>query len=125
MMEVLLVALGGAIGSVLRYLVGVWSVRLAGAGFPWGTLTVNLVGSFIIGVVIEMIVRKFDGSPALRLLLMTGVLGGFTTFSSFALDTVMLMERGQLMTAIVYVLVSVIVSLCAVFAGLSLIRALA
>jgi len=125
MMEVLLVAVGGAIGSVLRYYVGVWSVRLAGAGFPWGTLTVNLVGSFLIGIVVELIVRKFDGSPALRLFLMTGIIGGFTTFSTFALDTVVLMEKGQLGTAIVYVLVSVIVSLCAVFAGLSLIRSLA
>lgn len=125
MMEVLLVAVGGAIGSVLRYYVGVWSVRLAGAGFPWGTLTVNLVGSFLIGIVVELIVRKFDGSPALRLFLMTGIIGGFTTFSTFALDTVALMEKGQLATAIVYVLVSVIVSLCAVFAGLSLIRAVA
>lgn len=125
MMEVLLVAVGGAIGSVLRYYVGVWSVRLAGAGFPWGTLTVNLVGSFLIGIVVELIVRKFDGSPALRLFLMTGIIGGFTTFSTFALDTVVLMEKGQLGTAIVYVLVSVVVSLCAVFAGLSLIRSLA
>jgi len=125
MREILLVAVGGAFGSVLRYYVGVWGVRIAGTGFPWGTLTVNLVGSFVIGVVVEMIVRKFDGSPALRLLLMTGVLGGFTTFSSFALDTVSLFERGALGLAITYVAISLVASLAAVFAGLSLVRALA
>jgi CrcB protein len=125
MREILLVAVGGAFGSVLRYYVGVWSVRIAGTGFPWGTLTVNLVGSFLIGIVVELIVRKFGGSPALRLFLMTGIIGGFTTFSTFALDTVALMERGQLAVAMIYVLTSVLVSLGAVFAGLSLIRALA
>jgi CrcB protein len=124
MLQILLVAFGGAIGSVLRYYVGIWGLRLAGPAFPWGTLTVNVVGSFVIGVFAEVIAGKFGGSVELRLLLMTGLLGGFTTFSAFSLDTIMLMESGAVGTALLYVLVSVGVSLCAVFAGLSVARAL-
>jgi CrcB protein len=125
MLQVLLVAFGGAIGSVLRYYVGLWSLRLAGPAFPWGTLTVNVVGSFIIGVFAEVIARKFGGSTDLRLLLMTGLLGGFTTFSAFSLDTIGLIERGEALTAAVYVVVSVGLSLATVFAGLALVRSLA
>lgn len=124
MIQVLLVAFGGAIGSVLRYYVGVWSIRLAGPAFPWGTLTVNVVGSFIIGVLAELIARKFGGSTELRLLLMTGLVGGFTTFSAFSLDTIGLLERGEAFMAIVYVAASVGLSLATVFAGLTLVRAL-
>lgn len=125
MFQVLLVACGGAIGSVLRYYVGLWGVRLAGPAFPWGTLTVNVVGSFIIGVFAEVIARKFGGSNDLRLLLMTGLVGGFTTFSAFSLDTIALIERGNVGLALLYVFVSVGVSLATVFAGLSVARALA
>jgi CrcB protein len=124
MVQVLLVALGGAIGSVFRYYVGVWSVRLVGPAFPWGTLTVNVVGSFVIGVFAELIARKFGASTDLRLLLMTGLVGGFTTFSAFSLDTIGLLERGEAMTAIVYVVASVALSLVTVFAGLTVVRAL-
>lgn len=124
MVQIILVALGGAVGSVLRYLVGLWSVRLAGPAFPWGTLTVNLVGSFAIGLVSEVILRRFGGSPDMRLLLVTGVIGGFTTFSAFSLDAVALFERGELLSSAVYVLVSVGFSIAAVFAGLALGRAL-
>ncbi|PZM13191.1 fluoride efflux transporter CrcB [Rhizobium tubonense] len=124
MIQVLLVAFGGAIGSVFRYYVGVWSIRLAGPAFPWGTLTVNVVGSFIIGVLAELIARKFGGSTELRLLLMTGLVGGFTTFSAFSLDTIGLLERGEAFMAIVYVAASVGLSLATVFAGLTLVRAL-
>ncbi len=76
MIQALLVAVGGAIGSVLRYYVGQWALRLDGPAFPWGTLTVNVVGCFVIGVFAEMIVRRFDASPEMRLLLITGFLGG-------------------------------------------------
>ena len=124
MFQVLLVAFGGAIGSVLRYYVGIWGLRLGGPAFPWGTLTVNIVGSFVIGVFAEVITRKFGGSADLRLLLMTGLVGGFTTFSAFSLDTIALMERGNVGVALLYIFVSVAVSLVAVFAGLSLVRAL-
>lgn len=124
MLQVLLVAVGGAIGSVLRYLVGVAAVRLMGPNFPWGTLTVNVVGCFVIGVFAELISRRFGGSVELRLLLITGLLGGFTTFSAFTLDTIMLFERGATVSGAVYLVASVGVSMAAVMAGLALMRAL-
>ena len=124
MINIVLVAAGGAIGSVFRYLVGVWSVRLAGVNFPWGTLTVNVVGSFLIGLLVELVARRLNASMELRLFLGTGVLGGFTTFSSFSLDAVSLFERGALGLSAVYVLASLSVSIAAVFAGLALGRSL-
>lgn len=102
MINIILVAAGGAIGSVFRYLVGVWSVRLAGVNFPWGTLTVNVVGSFLIGLLVELVARRLNASMEMRLFLVTGVLGGFTTFSSFSLDAVSLFERGALGLSAVY-----------------------
>jgi CrcB protein len=125
MTQALLVAGGGAVGSLLRYYVGIWWLRAAGPNFPWGTLTVNVVGGFLIGLLAELIARKLGGSTELRLLLITGFLGGFTTFSAFSLDTILLLERGSIATAILYVVISVAFSLAAVFAGLLLVRALA
>ncbi|EPE98061.1 fluoride efflux transporter CrcB [Rhizobium grahamii] len=124
MVQALLVAGGGAIGSLLRYYVGQWALRLAGPAFPWGTLTVNVVGCFVIGVFAEMIVRRFDASPELRLLLITGFLGGFTTFSAFSLDAISLFERGAAVSGAVYILASVGLSMAAVIAGLALMRAI-
>ncbi|MGO4436447.1 fluoride efflux transporter CrcB [Rhizobium sp. RAF56] len=125
MTQALLVAVGGAFGSLLRYGVGLWSLRVAGPGFPWGTLTVNLVGCFLIGVLAELISRKFGGSVELRLLLITGVLGGFTTFSAFSLDALVLFERGETVAALLYIASSVVVSLAAVFGGATLVRTFA
>jgi CrcB protein len=125
MIQVLLVAAGGAIGSVLRYLVGQWALRLMGPAFPWGTLTVNVVGCFVVGVFAEMILRKFGASVELRLLLITGFLGGFTTFSSFSLDAISLFERGEAMAGSLYIVASVGLSMGAVIAGLTIVRALA
>ncbi|MBO0125321.1 fluoride efflux transporter CrcB [Agrobacterium sp. OT33] len=124
MLNIALVAAGGAIGSVFRYLVGVWSVRLAGLNFPWGTLAVNVAGSFLIGLLVELVARRLNASMEMRLFLVTGVLGGFTTFSSFSLDAVSLFERGALGLSAVYVLASLVVSIAAVFAGLALGRSL-
>ncbi len=124
MTNILLAAFGGAIGSVLRYLVGVFSVRWFGSGFPWGTLAVNVVGSFIIGLMVEMIARRFNASMELRVFIVTGILGGFTTWSSFSLDTMMLFERGAIAAAAAYVIGSLVVSFAAVFAGLALGRAM-
>ncbi|WP_160004010.1 fluoride efflux transporter CrcB [Rhizobium sp. 18055] len=123
MTQVLLVAFGGAIGSVLRYFVGQWALRVMGPGFPWGTLTVNVVGCFVIGVFAEMIARRFGASADLRLLLITGFLGGFTTFSAFSLDAISLFERGDLASGAVYMIASVGLSMLAVFAGLAITRA--
>jgi len=124
MINMLLVAIGGAIGSVFRYLVGVWALRQFGPAFPWGTLTVNVVGSFAIGFLAELIVRRFDASPEMRLLLITGILGGFTTFSAFSLDVISLFERGAGGAGVTYLVASVAISLGAVSAGLALGRAM-
>ena len=124
MNHLLLVAIGGAIGSVCRYLVGLWALRQFGPNFPWGTLTVNVTGSFAIGLLAELIIRRFDASPEMRLLLITGVLGGFTTFSAFSLDVLSLLERGDTITGVTYVVASVAISLGAVFGGLALGRAM-
>lgn len=122
MTHILLVAAGGALGSVLRYLVGLWTLRSFGPSFPWGTLTVNITGSFLIGVFAEMIARKFGASAEIRVFLITGILGGYTTFSAFSLDAITLFERGEPVTALIYVASSVLLSAVAVFAGLALMR---
>ncbi|GGD38994.1 fluoride efflux transporter CrcB [Aureimonas glaciei] len=123
--QILLVAAGGAAGSALRHLVVVGCTRLLGLGFPWGTMAVNIAGSFAMGVLIELLARRFDMSMELRLLLATGFLGGFTTFSSFSLDAVGLFERGSSVLALAYVVGSVLAGIAALVAGLSLVRALA
>ena len=125
MIQALLVAFGGAIGSVLRYYVGQWTLRLMGPAFPWGTLAVNVVGWFVIGVFAELIARKFNASTELRLLLITGFLGGFTTFSAFSLDAISLFERGEAVAGGIYIAASVGLSMAAVIAGLAVMRALA
>ena len=124
MTHILLVAVGGALGSVLRYLVGLWTLRGFGPSFPWGTLTVNVTGSFLIGVLAEAIARKFGASAEMRVFLITGILGGYTTFSAFSLDAITLLERGEPVTAAIYVGSSVLLSAIAVFAGLALMRAM-
>ncbi len=124
MTHLLLVGAGGAIGSMLRYLVGLWAVHRFGSGFPWGTLGVNITGSFLIGVLAEVIMRKFGASPDMRVFLITGILGGYTTFSAFSLDAITLVERGDIMLSAVYVIASVALSILAVFSGLALVRAI-
>ena len=115
------VALGGAIGASARYMTGLMMARLLGKGFPWGTLTVNIVGSFLMGVLVVVLAQTGNRFAPL---LMTGVLGGFTTFSAFSLDAVTLYERGQVALAGGYVAASVAVSIAALFAGLLLARSL-
>ncbi len=115
------VALGGAIGASGRYLTNVGAGRLFGTGFPYGTMIVNIVGSFAMGCLFLLLAQK-GGTAKLGPFLMTGVLGGFTTFSAFSLDAVTLYERGAVMTATGYVLGSVVLSIFALFAGMSLMR---
>ncbi len=124
MLNILLVAVGGAAGSVCRYLTGLAMTRWLGTGFPWGTITVNIVGSFVIGLLTELIARKVSMPMETRLLLVVGFLGGFTTFSSFSLDTMALFERGESLSAFAYVAASVLLSLGAAFGGLALGRSL-
>jgi fluoride exporter len=124
MMQLLLVAAGGAIGATLRHLKNVAAFRIAGPAFPWGTVAVNLVGCFAIGVFIEFLARRLGGSMDLRLFVATGILGGFTTFSAFSLDFAVLVERGAMAVAFGYAALSVVGSLAALFAGLALARLL-
>ena len=123
-MNFLLVLIGGAVGSVARYGVGRLTLGAFGPNYPWGTLAVNLIGGFLMGVLVGTLARA-GGSENTRLLLGVGVLGGFTTFSAFSLDAVSMIEGGQWGAAIVYALASVIGSVVALFAGLYLIRAVA
>ncbi|WP_106745975.1 fluoride efflux transporter CrcB [Yoonia maritima] len=120
MTPVISVALGGAIGAVGRYGVNIAATRLAGIGFPWGTVTVNVLGSFFMGVMVVVLAHK--GGMRFAPLLMTGMLGGFTTFSAFSLDAVTLVERGQVVHAAAYVIGTVLVGLIAIMAGMALTR---
>jgi len=124
MYHLVLVAIGGAIGSSLRHLVNLASLRLVGTSFPWGTMVINIVGSFAMGVFVELLARRFNASNELRLFVATGILGGFTTFSAFSLDFAVLWERGEAGPALFYAVGSVIISLLALFAGLWLVRSL-
>jgi CrcB protein len=124
MPAILWVALGGAIGSALRYLVNVSSTRLMGIDFPRGTLTVNVVGSFAMGVLVGLMALRWSAGSEMRAFLATGVLGGFTTFSSYSLDVATLWERKEHLHALAYAAGSVGLSLAAIFAGLALMRAL-
>lgn len=117
------VALGGAIGSVARYLVGIGSGKLFGFAFPWGTLIINIVGSFLMGAFVESFALRWDLPQVARVFLTVGICGGFTTFSTFSLDSYLLMDRGQLWPAFAYMAGSVILSIAGLFAGLQLIRA--
>jgi CrcB protein len=122
MVNFLLVALGGALGASLRHVVNIAVLKALGPGFPWATLTVNLVGSFAMGVFIEVLTRRYGSSNELRLFVATGVLGGFTTFSAFSLDFAALWQRGEVITAFGYVLTSVVGALLALFLGLWVVR---
>lgn len=119
----LLVALGGALGASARYGAGLWVGRVVGHGFPYGTLLVNIAGSLVMGLLIGFLARNTPGwQNEARLFGAVGVLGGFTTFSAFSLDAVTLIERGDWSGFSVYVLVSVMASLLALFVGLYLMR---
>ena len=120
---ILAVAIGGAIGSVARYLVGVGSGKLFGFAFPWGTLIINIAGSFLIGVFAESFALKWNLPQAAQVFLTVGICGGFTTFSTFSLDAYVLMQRGEWWPAAAYMIGSVVLSIGALFAGLHLIRA--
>ncbi len=123
-MNYLIVAIGGGLGSALRYGVNVWAPQLFGPGYPWNTLIVNVVGGFIMGALTGLATLKLNFSPEMRLFLTTGMVGGFTTFSAFALDFVVLAERREFVLAGGYVLASVALSIGACFAGLAVARSI-
>lgn len=126
MQSLLLVMLGGAVGSGARYLTGIAALRMMGPGFPWGTLAVNGAGSFAMGLFAGFLaVRGSGGLQWLHPLVAVGVLGGFTTFSAFSLDAVYLWERGESGLALAYVAASLALSVGALIGGLAIARALA
>ncbi|MCP5246441.1 MAG: fluoride efflux transporter CrcB [Burkholderiales bacterium] len=116
------IGIGGALGAISRYGVSLAALHLFGHGFPWGTLIVNIAGSFLMGALIAVFAHMWHPSETWRLFLVTGFLGGFTTFSTFSLDIVSLYERGELLTAGLYAMASVVLSIGALFGGLALIR---
>ena len=121
---ILVVALGGALGSVARYLVGIGSGKLFGLSFPWGTLIINVAGSMLIGAFVGLFALKWNLPQAARIFLTVGICGGFTTFSTFSLDTYYLIERGELAAAGFYIVSSVVLSIAGLIATLHLIRVL-
>ncbi len=120
----LAVFFGAGIGGALRHAVNLAALKLLGSGFPCGTVAVNIIGSFIMGLAIEWFALKADPGQMWRLFLTTGILGGFTTFSAFSLDAALLIERGAYVMASVYILTSLIASVGGLFLGLLLIRQL-
>lgn len=124
--QFMLVFLGAGIGGALRHGVNLAAARVLGPGFPWGTLGVNVAGSLAMGLLAGYLaLRAGEGwTHSTRLFLATGVLGGFTTFSAFSLDAVVLFERGEAGAAAAYVLASVLLSIGGLLAGLALVRAL-
>jgi CrcB protein len=123
MNKLLLVAAGGAVGSVARYLVGVGAMRVMGPGWPYGTFTVNVVGGFLMGCLASWLAHRGSASSEQwRVLLGVGALGGFTTFSSFSLETALMIQKRAYGQAFSYSAASVLLSVAALFAGLLVAR---
>jgi CrcB protein len=121
-MGYLIVFLGGGLGAALRHGINLAAARALGTAFPYGTLLINITGSFIMGLVAAYFAFKGDASQHWRLFLTTGILGGYTTFSAFSLDAALLYERGEIGMAALYVIASVALSIVGLFAGLALVR---
>jgi CrcB protein len=118
------VAAGGAIGSVFRFLVGTWFLQRLGPGFPWGTLTINVTGSFLIGAVLQLAQTRMGLTPYARVFLATGILGGYTTFSTFSYETYLLSRDAFTVQSIWYGFGSVIAGVAAAYLGIVAVRAL-
>lgn len=125
MQNTLLVMAGGAIGAACRYQLGRFATHMMGPGYPWGTLAANLLGGLAMGLLVGILARFVDGGEHLRLFAAVGVLGGFTTFSAFSLEVVLMLERGQMGGALAYIAVSVTGAVAMMALGLLLIRVLA
>ncbi|MGD9921275.1 MAG: fluoride efflux transporter CrcB [Pseudorhodoplanes sp.] len=123
-MGYVLVFLGGGLGAMLRHAINLATPRLLGSGFPWSTFLINITGSLIMGLVAGWFAFKGDAPQHLRLFFTTGILGGYTTFSAFSLDTALLYERGDVGLAAAYVAGSVALSIAGLFAGLWIVRSL-
>ena len=121
-MSYLLVFFGGGLGAMLRHLVNVTCARCIGLEFPWGTFIINITGSTVMGLIAGYLAFKGEASQPWRLFVMTGILGGYTTFSAFSLDAALLYERGELGLSAIYVIGSVALSIAGLFGGLALMR---
>ncbi len=119
MKQVLAIAAGGALGSVLRFWMSGWVAGMLGRGFPYGTLLVNVSGSLLMGFLYVVLIDKFNASAEWRALLLIGLLGGFTTFSSFSMETFNLIEAGEILKALGNVILSVSVCLAATWLGVA------
>jgi CrcB protein len=117
------VGVGGGVGALARYYIASW-VQPAGAAFNWGIFIVNITGGLLMGLIVEASALKLNLSPELRSFLTVGILGGYTTFSTFSLDSALLLQKGQYGLAAAYVTGSVVLSIAALFAGLSIVRAI-
>ncbi len=123
MKMILSIALGGALGAAGRHVVGHVVAERLGRDFPYGTLSVNILGSFLMGFLVVALASRFDASPELRGFLAVGVLGGFTTFSAYSLEIALLFERGAMQMSILYAFLSVILAVSALFGGMMVGRA--
>lgn len=124
-MTILWVGLGGFLGANARYWLGRVVVERFGSAFPWGTLLINITGAFLIGIIAEMLLLRQDDPPVWRLFLVVGVLGGYTTFSSYTLEIVALLRSDQMMRALAYVLASNVLGVAICYLGVSLARRVA
>lgn len=124
MYMILAIGAGGAIGAVLRHFVGMMFLHMMGANFPWGTISVNIIGSFIMGVLVTYFALVWNPSQELKAFLTVGLLGGFTTFSAFSLDVITLWERGASMAAMGYIMGSIMLSILALSFGMMMVRML-
>jgi CrcB protein len=120
---ILSVGIGGGLGALIRYFVAGW-LQPAGATFNWGIFIVNVTGALVMGLIVEASALKLNLSPEMRAFLTTGILGGYTTFSTFSLDSALLLQKGEYGLAAAYVIGSVTLSILALFAGLWIVRAL-
>jgi len=125
MRQILLVFVGGGLGAALRHAVNLASLRLVGTALPYGTFFINVTGSILMGMVAGLFAWKVSLPPTLRLFVATGILGGYTTFSTFSLETALLLERGQAWTAVGYVVGSVLLGVAGLFVGMVAVRAMA
>ena len=116
------IAVGGAVGSILRYLVQIQCTHWFGSRFPLGTLIINTIGSLLIGFLFIVLLERYSVSSEIRLALMTGLLGGFTTFSAFSLETIDLIQQGSLLSAASNIILSVVLCLTACYLGVILAR---
>lgn len=121
-MQVLAIAAGGALGALFRFWVSNGVHGIAGRSFPYGTLTVNVVGSLLIGILYVVFNERIDVSPYWRALIMVGVLGAFTTFSTFSIETLELLEKGDILKAVMNVLLNVILCISAAWVGVLVVR---